>query len=303
MDRRSFLTAAAGLAWTATAAGAGKRRFITSDIDPLRRVLIHSPYLGAWGTVPMEDQAPAIFPDGPLGAEGATQHLRLAELLAGSRSEVVFLVQLLDEAIVRCREAGQLGEWMLGTVPWLAGTEEQLTAALLIAAAGAPVGEVLEDEPPPPPQPLRMMFFTRDFGVMTPQGLLLASFINQDRAPETALLRFALQWAPSLRRYPVAFDAAAARVYIQGGDVIVVDERTLFLGVGNLTDEAAAPKLARVLGMDVVSVQLPGGGDRRPRPGDHRPKSDEHKPKDDQRTPKVDDRKSKRTERKPKGSE
>ncbi len=67
-----------------------------------------------------------------------------------------------------------------------------------------------------------------------------------------------MRWSSSLRRYPVAFDAAEAGLWLQGGDLIVADENTLFLGVGNLTAEAAARPLARKLGMDVVTVQLPG---------------------------------------------
>ena len=40
---------------------------------------------------------------------------------------------------------------------------------------------------------------------------------------------------------------------------MVGDEKTLYLGVGNRTSEAAAPKLARALNMDVVAVRLPSG--------------------------------------------
>jgi N-dimethylarginine dimethylaminohydrolase len=40
---------------------------------------------------------------------------------------------------------------------------------------------------------------------------------------------------------------------------MVADEKTLLVGVGNRTSEAAAPKLARALNMDVVAVRLPSG--------------------------------------------
>ena len=44
---------------------------------------------------------------------------------------------------------------------------------------------------------------------------------------------------------------------MQGGDVTVLDPRTLLVGVGNLTAEAAARALAQRLKMNVLAVRLP----------------------------------------------
>ncbi len=77
------------------------------------------------------------------------------------------------------------------------------------------------------------------------------------------LTRFLFRWSKMLRDYPVAFDAQREKVALQGGDLIVADERTVFLGIGNLSEEAAARKLARVLDMDVISVQMPASHSRR----------------------------------------
>ena len=278
MDRRTFLAAAAaGLVGAAPPAAGGQRRFVAADTDPLRRVLIYPPCPKAPEPAPGEDESGAVAPDvppwaegaaQPLWAEGGAQHRQLAGLLGEGRVEVLALDRLLDGAITRCREAGRLGEWLLGTFPGLVGREDEVTAAHLVGAAGVPVvmQDEEEDEPPAPPRPLPMMFFTRDLATMTPRGLLLGHFINEDRAPEVALLRFARDWSPELRGYPIAFDAARARTLVQGGDVIVADERTLLLGVGNLTERSAAPRLARALDMDVISVLLPGA-----RGGEHRP--------------------------------
>jgi len=69
-------------------------------------------------------------------------------------------------------------------------------------------------------------------------------------------LRFAMMHAPQLARYPVAFDAVAEGILMEGGDAQMVDERTLFLGIGQRTDPRAAPKLARALDLDVVAVHV-----------------------------------------------
>ncbi|MBA4157911.1 MAG: hypothetical protein H0X65_10605 [Gemmatimonadetes bacterium] len=83
-----------------------------------------------------------------------------------------------------------------------------------------------------------------------------------DRNFETALIRLVFEWSPQLSDYPVAIDAREERLFLQGGDVIVADGSTLFIGVGNLTEEVAARRLARALEMDVIAVQLPTGDDR-----------------------------------------
>ncbi|MDR3639605.1 MAG: arginine deiminase family protein, partial [Isosphaeraceae bacterium] len=163
--------------------------------------------------------------------------------------------EVLDEAITQCRAAGRFEDWVQKTVPALAETADEITAKVLIESAPYPIDGVQGDEPEP--IPLRWIFYTRDVAAMTPGGLVLSRFINQDRIPEPALVRLALDWSPTLGRCPVAFDALKAKVNVQGGDIVVVDDKTLFLGVGSLTDIAAAPKLARALKMDVVTVQLP----------------------------------------------
>ncbi len=269
MDRRAFLaTTAASLVGTWSTVAAPGRTLVSSDVDPLRRVLMHPPCSAAWWPIPDEDDsARVIDTDDPLWTEevahemwtkGVAQHLRLHEHLVAQNVEIVPLEHVLDEAIVRCRQAGQLGEWVLSTVPALEGREAEINATLLLEAAPYPIGVDHDAEEPPDPMPLRWVFYTRDIGTMTPKGLLVSNFINRDRMPEAALFRFALQWSPSLRAYPIAFDATRAKMRLQGGDVLVADDKTLFLGVGNLTERAVAPKLARALRMDVVTVQLPG---------------------------------------------
>jgi len=48
-------------------------------------------------------------------------------------------------------------------------------------------------------------------------------------------------YARALRDFPIVFDAAKEGVVLDGGDVIIRDETTLFLGVGQRTDRQAAP--------------------------------------------------------------
>jgi arginine deiminase len=92
---------------------------------------------------------------------------------------------------------------------------------------------------------------------MTPRGLVLCNFSHKVRAYEAALARLVFQHAAALAEYPVAFDAAAEGVFVEGGDVIVLNEGTLLAGVGNATTAEAAQRLAQKLKLEVIAVQMP----------------------------------------------
>jgi arginine deiminase len=103
------------------------------------------------------------------------------------------------------------------------------------------------------------LYWARDCAFMTPRGAVIGKFMNESRTSESLLARFIYEWSPAMKKYPVVFDASEHDISLEGGDAMVADEKTLFLGVGNRTSEAAAPKLARTLNMDVVAVRLPSG--------------------------------------------
>jgi arginine deiminase len=264
MNRRHFLAlGAAGLASRATPAAADRpRRFVTSDAAPLTRVLVHAPGPETQKLIPLGGGDHPMLAVDLMGEEAAHQHRAFVGLLTQAGAEVLSFAELLDDAIARARAAEAFGPWLVEAAPQLVDLEPKLDAAALIGAVDeyvyhkGPEGEGFR----PLTDPLKFLYFTRDTAVMTPRGVLICNFVNQYRAYESALTRFVFDWASALRRYPVALDAHPDRFFVQGGDVIVADEDTLFVGVGNLTEEAAARRLAQKLNMNVVSVELPGGG-------------------------------------------
>lgn len=245
------------------AAPSERTPFVRSDIDPLVRVLVHSPGPETGNVLTLLGQInQPMFVSDLIEEDAPEQHRGLVERLRSGGAEVLFLQEVLDEAIEQARSRGALEDWLRTAFPRLADLESEITASVLLGAEDRFVYRT-DDQGwiRPLTPPLNDAFYTRDQAVMTSRGLILGHFEDHDRALEPVLLRFALRWAPALRFYPVAFDAAEHGVYIQGGDVIVLDERTLLVGVGHRTDRAAAPRLARTLGMDVIAVQMPTQGD------------------------------------------
>jgi arginine deiminase len=227
---------------------------VVSDIAPLRRVIVNAPSPADYHL----EVATGNFLDyNPPPEEAAVQHKQFERLLRASGAEVLSIEQLLDDAIEEARLRGQFTTWLRASMPRLAPLADSVTGATLLARteqvqfqtdAEGVYRHIIDH---------RLGFaFTRDVAVMTPRGLVLGNFVSPSRRAESSLMRFATEFAPSLRDYPVVFDGVEEGLCLVGGDVQVVDERTLMVGVGHCTDPRVAPLLARRLGMDVIAVQM-----------------------------------------------
>lgn len=98
-----------------------------------------------------------------------------------------------------------------------------------------------------------------------PAGVVIGNSRRFTRSLENPLARFLFEYADSLQRFPVVFDAGDAGVDLDGGDLIVLDEDTLLLGVDNRTSRDAAPALAEALDMEAAHR---AAGRRAPLPAD-----------------------------------
>jgi arginine deiminase len=237
--------------------------YVRTDVGRLRRIIVHSPGPEIRKGITALSGDHPMLPSSLLLDEVARQHRSFVQLLHAAGAEVLEIVDLLDEAVEEIRAAGKLETWLRGAAPQLVPHQEEVSGAVLLGAVDRFAYHREADGTFRPLTPAaKTILYTRDTAVMTPRGVVICNFVNADRSFETALVRLAFDGSPRLRGYPVVFDARERQVCIQGGDAIVADEDMLFLGVGNLTEEIAAPMLARSLEMDVVAVQLPGGGDR-----------------------------------------
>lgn len=236
---------------------------VSTDVGRLRRVLVHTPgpeirkMLNA-----LAGQHP-MLPSSLLLDRAADQHRAFVARLQADGATVLHLETVLDEAVEAARAAGILEVWLQGVAPQLVPVASDVRGAVLLGAVDRFTYHTDPDGTfHPLTAPTKGIMYTRDLAIMTPRGVVISNFVNPSRNFETALVRLAFEWAPSLRDYPVVFDAREERLFLQGGDVIVADEKTLLIGTGNLTEEAAARRLARNLDMDVLAVQLPSGAER-----------------------------------------
>ena len=262
LDRRMFVqaTLAAGLAGQVAGAQPVEPRsvYVTSEVGRLKRVLVHEPGAEVTKAFPLFLGNHSMLTWELLRADAAKQHQAFVGKLREAGVEVLHFEHLLAEALREARGDKSLTAWLKVNAPALVELEAKVSVDTLLGRDDELIyrrnaNGVLK----PLVSPATVLFFTRDLAVMTPRGLVLGKFEGELRSFEAALTRFLFRHAPPLAKYPIAFDAAAENVLLQGGDVLVLDEQTLLVGVGNSTDERAAQRLAQKLEMDVISVHMP----------------------------------------------
>ncbi len=267
LNRRSFLAAAVAGVACRSRAFADPQPFVSNDVGALQSVLVHTPGAEGRRGLGLGGGANSIGANSignvPLSEGAATEHRSFVEALRRAGAEVVEIRQALDQACDVARSRGALKPWLRAWMPAMSPFEKEVNGDSLLGATKKfayrldPEGDFL-----PANDPVRSIYFARDAGAMTPRGLVISNFANEGRTIESALYRFAFDHAPRLAKYPIAFDAFEERLTLEGGDLMVADERTLFLGVGNRTNPAVARRLAQRLNMDVLAVQMPSGSNR-----------------------------------------
>jgi arginine deiminase len=236
---------------------------VVSDVAPLRATIVlalgdqvfKSSDMGGGGT----NRHP-LFGSLPRGV--IREHQGLRDLLVKQNVRVMDVRDLLDSAIRNARREGRLAEWFRLTFP---ATAEQavkridaLDAASVLNLRDDHFYAKREDGSIDPLFPgLPSMYWSRDFAISTPKGIVIGNGRYYRRALENSVARLIFQFADDLKQFPIVFDAAKEGVHLDGGDVIVLDETTLLVGVGNRSSREAAPKLAERLGMDVLAVSMP----------------------------------------------
>ncbi|MEM7354518.1 MAG: arginine deiminase family protein [Acidobacteriota bacterium] len=203
----------------------------------------------------------------PLSWTGANpsrqrEHAALLQILQQNGVEVLDIAEVLQSAIDNARQTGNLAGWLQETFPTSAERIveriDEIDARSLLNRRDEHF--YLENEAgdfDPLFPGVTAMYWARDFAAMTPKGIVIGNGRYLTRSFENDYARFMFRHADALKDAPIAFDAIAEEVYLDGGDLIVLDEQTLLLGVGNRSSREAAPKLAQRLNMDVLAVAMP----------------------------------------------
>lgn len=247
--------------------GAGASLAVTSEIGRLRRVLIHPP------GPEIDQMAPAmmatlLFDDILYGKRAREEHDRLRQVLSLVAHEVLDVQALLAESLetpeVRAAFVGELARLECLDPSLIAELRDREPVELAhIAVCGlAYPPEYFEAHPRPDivfqVPPLPNLLFMRDPAPVIQDGLVVGSMATKARQREPLITEYALAHHPRYRlreRRKVWTDQLHADYptltapfsTLEGGDLLVLREDLVAVGVSERTSEVAVERLAEAL--------------------------------------------------------
>jgi arginine deiminase len=245
---------------------------VTSEIGRLRTVLLHRPGIELARLTPQNKEA-LLFDDILWLERAQEEHDRLAEILRGRGVEVLYIRDLLAETLADEAARGELIDQVV--TPAITGRRlaDHLRAELRTCEMDRLLdvlfGGVLRNELPEwgiDPvfaglasdshraviRPIPNMMFMRDNAAWLQQGLMFGVLAWPARRPESLVMSAVYRHHPRFEggRFPVWYGEREFDIYpasIEGGDVLVIDDRTVLIGSGERTTPAAAEALTRRL--------------------------------------------------------
>lgn len=246
--------------------------FIASEIAPLRTVMVHRPGSEIARITP-ENKEALLFDDLLWLERAQEEHDRFTALLRSRGAEVLYFEDLLGDCLVEPELRGEL----VSAVFSPARCGPRIAADMQAVLAEQPVetvrdvlmGGLLESELEGwgidhlyadlvadrfhyVLRPLPNLLFMRDNAAWVGDGLIRSVLAMPARALESTFIEAIYAYHPRFAGldFPVWYGEAAEDAYpasIEGGDVLVLSDSTLMIGLGERTAPAAAEILARRL--------------------------------------------------------
>ena len=245
---------------------------VSSEIGPLRSVMVHRPGIEIARITP--DNKEALLFDDLLWLERAQEeHDRFTSIMTDRGIEVLYFEDLLRDVLQIEDIKGQIIDDIITPARCGAGVAERLRETMREAHCDRVVdvmlGGLLERELPEwgvDPlfadlvsdrfhyvlRPLPNLLFMRDNASWVNDGLMLNVLATPARERESIYMREIYRHHPRFRKhqFPVWFGNGPDDHYpasIEGGDVLVLNEETVIVGLGERTAPAAVEILARRL--------------------------------------------------------
>ncbi|PRW63349.1 arginine deiminase [Actinopolyspora mortivallis] len=240
---------------------------MTSEVGPLRTVLLHRPG-GELKRLTPRNNDQLLFDAIPWVDRAEQEHDAFAEVLRGRGVEVLLLDELITEALgdPRARTAAlhsgvderRLGAEVADTLrSHLSSVDNRTLTRTLVA------GMTFEELPAAEGQslvrrmhhphdfaidPLPNLLFTRDSSVWIGDRVAVTSLALPARDRESALTDLVYAYHPRFAQSARAYGAHSAPV--EGGDVLLLAPGVVAVGVGERTTPAGAESLARSMFAD-----------------------------------------------------
>ncbi|MDD6160230.1 MAG: arginine deiminase [Oscillospiraceae bacterium] len=239
---------------------------IRSEIGPLKRVLLHRPGQELENLMPEYIQR-LLFDDIPYLKIAQEEHDAFCDLLRKNGAEVVYLTDLTAESLrdpeikaqfVReyITEAGIWGEKRIAMMEdyFLSMSTRNMVEKMMAGVRKAEVRgygkknltDYLDDYYPFVLDPIPNLYFTRDPFAAIGNGVSIHRMHTVTRGRETLFAKYIFRYHPTYQGTPVWYDRTGHST-VEGGDVLVLSDRVVAVGISQRTQPWAIEDLAKKL--------------------------------------------------------
>ena len=244
---------------------------VTSDINQLKRVVVHRPDPGIeWVTPSNADEL--LYDDIVFLPQMMDQHQRFVEVLTAILGEdSVFEFQELLEELLHDQE---LALQLIEVVVQFEGLPKQKARYLKklqpVSLAAAMISGLVPGMSEPLLPPLPNQIFTRDMGTVVNQSFITCIAGKTARKRESILAWFVAHYHPVFSGEDQETNfidlcedidhlmetLSDPDMSIEGGDIMVIDHKNLFIGSSVRTNRYSIEKLAQILFVKKVVEQV-----------------------------------------------
>jgi arginine deiminase len=239
---------------------------VTSEIGKLKKVMLHRPGNEVENLIP-EYLGRLLFDDIPYLKIARQEHDRFAEILRENGTEVLYLEELVAEAISdqeikkqfvdeMLEESGITSLALKGAISeyLLAMPTREMIDAIMAGIRkkdinfreASSLSELTMDDYPFYLDPMPNLYFTRDPGAAIGNGISINVMRWEARRRETLFLKYVHKYHPSFKDVPLWYDRTN-KFAIEGGDQLVLSDKVLAIGCSERTSAEGIEELAKNL--------------------------------------------------------
>ncbi len=250
---------------------------VYSEIGKLKKVLLHRPGLELENLMP-EVMERLLFDDIPYLEVARNEHDAFANIFTNNGIEVLYLEDLVTECIadsgVRAafvqdfiNEAGIHGDDRKQALNELFSSfkdhremVDKMMAGIrkeeIVFSKKSSLSDLLEDEYPFIVDPMPNLYFTRDPFATIGTGISLNRMRTTTRRRETLFAKYIFEHHKDFKRPDVKYWYNRNEEFsIEGGDILILNEKILAVGISQRTDSEAIERLAKSIFADGESFE------------------------------------------------
>lgn len=239
---------------------------VTSEIKPLKKVLLHRPGEEIENLTP-EYLERLLFDDIPYLKVAQQEHDAFADILRQNGVEVVYLHELVAEVIANEEVKEEfinqfiieakiknknMQEIVYNYLKEFKNNEELIRKTMsginkkeLPKSNQISLSDLVEGDYPFITDPMPNLYFTRDPFASIGSGISLNKMYSETRNRETIYAHYIFKYHPDFKDQVEKFYDRDFEYHIEGGDILNLTEKTIAIGISQRTEANAIEKIAK----------------------------------------------------------